>query len=93
MNKTPEKKILQYALIKFIVSGNLRMHMEHAQYDQASMNMIMKHNLTIQEQSLKIVTTMNIHTVNEHPDIQENKLNAKYHLHVQHSIDARSIRF
>ena len=69
------------------------MHIEQAQYDQASMNMIMKHNVTIQEQSLKIVTTMNIHPVNEHLDIQANKLNAKYHLHVQHSIDARSIRF
>ena len=28
---------------------------------------------------------MNIHTVNEHPDMQANKLNAKYHLYVQHS--------
>ena len=28
---------------------------------------------------------MNIHTRNEHPDMQANKLNAKYHLHVQHS--------
>ena len=25
---------------------------------------------------------MNIYTVNEHLDMQENKLNAKYHLHV-----------
>jgi len=31
---------------------------------------------------------MNIHTMNEHPDMQDNKLNVKYHLHVQHSIDA-----
>ena len=46
------KIISQNALIKFIVSGKLRMHMEQAQYDQASMNMIMKHNLTIQEQSI-----------------------------------------
>ena len=30
---------------------------------------------------------MIIHTWNEHPDMQANKLNAKYHLHVQHSTD------
>ena len=34
---------------------------------------------------------MIIHTMNEHPDMQANKLNAKYHLHVQHSIDARTL--
>jgi len=28
---------------------------------------------------------MIIHTRNEHSDMQVNKLNAKYHLHVQHS--------
>ena len=33
---------------------------------------------------------MNIHTRNEHPDIQANKLNAKYHLYVQHSIDTKT---
>ena len=42
----------QNALIKFIVNENLIMHIEQTQYDQASMNMIMKHNLNIQEQSL-----------------------------------------
>ena len=47
--------------------------------------MIMKYNLTILEQSLYIVTKMNIHTVNEQSDMQANKLNAKYHLYVQHS--------
>ena len=31
---------------------------------------------------------MLIHTWNEHPDMQANKLNAKYHLHVQHSTNA-----
>ena len=31
---------------------------------------------------------MLIHTRNEHPDMQANKLNAKYHLHVQHSTNA-----
>ena len=35
---------------------------------------------------------MNIHTVNEHPDIQANKLNAKYHLHIQHLTDARTLK-
>ena len=35
---------------------------------------------------------MNIHMVNEHPDMQANKLNAKCPLHVQHSIDARTQR-
>ena len=30
---------------------------------------------------------MIIHTMNEHPDMQVNKLNAKYHLHAQHSTD------
>ena len=33
------------------------------------------------------MTTLIIHTRNEHPDMQANKLNAKYHLHVQHSTD------
>ena len=35
---------------------------------------------------------MNIHTVNEHPDMQVNKLNTKYHLHVQYSTDARTLK-
>ena len=30
---------------------------------------------------------MLIHTRNEHPNMQAYKLNAKYHLHVQHSTD------
>ena len=30
---------------------------------------------------------MIIHTRNKHPDMQANKFNAKYNLHVQHSID------
>ena len=33
---------------------------------------------------------MNIHTMNEHLDMQANKLNAKYHLHVQHSTDTKT---
>ena len=33
---------------------------------------------------------MLIHTRNEHPDMQANKLNAKYHLHVQYSTDTKT---
>ena len=33
---------------------------------------------------------MNIHTMNKHPDMQANKLNTKYHLHVQHSTDTKT---
>ena len=33
---------------------------------------------------------MLIHTRNEHPDMQSNKLNAKYHLHVQYSTDTKT---
>ena len=32
---------------------------------------------------------MIIHTMNEHLDMQANKLNLKYHLYVQHSTDAQ----
>ena len=35
---------------------------------------------------------MNIHTMNEHLDMQARKLNAKYYLHVQHSVDALPLR-
>ena len=30
---------------------------------------------------------MIIHTMNKHPDLQANKLDAKYHLHIQHLTD------
>ena len=40
----------------------------------------------------KIVTTMLIHTWNEHPDIQANMLNAN-HLHAQHSTNAQYIKY
>ena len=40
----------------------------------------------------KIVTTMLIHTWNEHPDIQSNKLNAN-HFHAQHSTNAQDIKY
>ena len=33
---------------------------------------------------------MIIHTRNEHSDMQANKLNAKNHLHVQHSTDTKT---
>ena len=35
---------------------------------------------------------MNIHIVNEHLDMKANKLNAKYHLYVQYSTDARTLK-
>ena len=34
---------------------------------------------------------MLIHTRNEHPDMQVNKHNTKYHLHVPHSTNAQNI--
>ena len=40
----------------------------------------------------KIVTTMLIHTWNEHLDIQANKLNVN-HLHAQHSTNAQYIKY
>ena len=33
---------------------------------------------------------MIIHTRNEHLDMQVNKLNAKYHLHIQHLTDTKT---
>ena len=63
------------------------MHMEQAQCDQAIKNITKKHVLT--KQSLHIVSTVIIHTMNEYLDMQANKLNVKYHLHVQHSTDAK----
>ena len=33
---------------------------------------------------------MIIHTRNEHPNIQANKLSAKFHLYVQHSTDTKT---
>ena len=40
----------------------------------------------------KIVTTMLIHTWNEHPDIQAKKLNAN-HLHAHHSTNAQYMKY
>ena len=67
-----------------IVSRKLEMHMEQAQCNQVKRNETIKYGLTKNKQSLYIVNTMIIHIRNEHPDVQANKLNTKYHLHVQH---------
>ena len=63
------------------------MHIEQAQRDQAKMELSNKPWLDQTENHYKIVITMLIHTWNEHPDIQVNKLNAN-HLHAQHSTNA-----
>ena len=75
-----------------IVSRNLEMHMEQAQCDQAVTTIAINNGLTKHEQSLQIVIIMIIHTRNEHSDMQANKLNAKYHLHVQHTTDTKTQR-
>ena len=75
-----------------IVSRNLEIHMEQAQCDQAIKTIAIKHGLTKHEQSLQIVVTMTINTTNELPDMQANKLNVKYHLHVQYTIDTKTQR-
>ena len=36
---------------------------------------------------------MIIHIRNKHPDMQTIKLNAKYHLHVQHTTDTKTQRY
>ena len=51
-------------------------------------NKAINHGLTKTGNHYTIVITMLIHTRNEHPDLQTNKLNAKYYLHVQHSTNA-----
>ena len=56
----------------------LVMHMEQAQCDQAKMELSNKPWLEQTDNYYKIVTTMLIHTWNEHPDIQANKLNTNY---------------
>ena len=66
------------------------MHMEQAQCDQVVKIKAIKNDLTKHEQSLYIVITMIIHTRNEHPNIQANKLSAKFHLYVQHSTDTKT---
>ena len=39
-----------------------------------------------------IVTTMIIHTWNKNLDMKANKLNAKYHLHAQHTTNTKTLR-
>ena len=60
------------------------MHMKQAWCDQAKMELIKKPWLDQTSNNYKVVTTMLIHTWNEHLDIQANKLNAN-HLRAQHS--------
>ena len=63
------------------------MHMKQAWYDQAKMEFRNKPWLDQTSNHYKVVTTMLIHTWNEHLDIQANKLNAN-HLHAQYSTNA-----
>ena len=65
----------------------LVMHMRQAQCDQARMELSNKSWLDQTSNHYKVVTTMLIHTWNEHLDIQVNKLNAN-HLHTQRSTNA-----
>ena len=66
--------------------------MKQAQSDQAKMELSNKPWLDQTENHYKIVTTMLIHTWNEHSDIQANKLNAN-HLHAQYSTNAQYIKY
>ena len=66
--------------------------MKQAQCDQAKMELSNKPWLDQIGNPYKIVITMLIHTWNEHPDIQTNKLNAN-HLHAQHSTNAQYIKY
>ena len=66
--------------------------MEQAQCDKQKMELSNKPWLDQIGNHYKIVITMFIHTWNEHPDIQANKLNAN-HLYVQHSTNAQYIKY
>ena len=66
--------------------------MNQAQSDQAKMELSNKTQLDQIDNHDKIVTTMLIHTWNEHSDIQANKFNAN-HLHAQHSTNAQYIKY
>ena len=66
--------------------------MKQAQSDQAKMELSNKPWLDQTENHYNIVTTMLIHTWNEHSDIQANKLNTN-HLHAQHSNNAQYIKY
>ena len=70
----------------------LVIHKEQVECDQAKMELSNKPWLDQTGNHYKIVTTMLIHTWNEHLDIQANKLNAN-HLHAQHSTNAQCIKY
>ena len=75
-------------MILSLYEEKLVMHIKQAQSDQAKkMELSDKPWLNQTSNHYKIVTTMLIHTWNEHLDIQANKLNAN-HLHAQHSTNA-----
>ena len=63
------------------------MHLKQAWCDQAKMELRNKLWLDQKSNHYKVVTTMLIHTWNEHLDVQDNKLNAN-RLHAQHSTNA-----
>ena len=60
-----------------IVCRKIVMHMEQAQCDQAKMELSNKPWLDQTSNHYNIVTTMFIHTWNEQPDMQANKLKCK----------------
>ena len=66
--------------------------MEQAQCDQAKMELSNKSWLDQTGNHYKIVTTIVIHTWNDHSDIQANKLNTN-HLHAQHLTNAQYIKY
>ena len=68
------------------------MHMKQAICDQAKMELKNKPWLDQQSNHYKVVTTMLIHTSNEHLNKQANKLNAN-HLHAQHSTNAQYTKY
>ena len=79
-HESPETQ--QYTMI--IVCKKHEMHMKQARCDQAKMELRNKPWLDQTSNHYKVVTTMLIHTWNEHLDIQANKINAN-HLHAKHS--------
>ena len=60
-------------MILSLYEEKLVMHMKQAQSDQAQMELSNKPWLDQIDNHYKIVTTMLIHTWNEHPNIQANK--------------------
>ena len=70
-----------------LYAENHEMHMKQAWCDQAKMELRNKPGLDQISNQYMVVTTMLIHTWNEHLDIQANKINAN-HLHAQHLTNA-----